>query len=121
VAIVTGGLGQPEEGALVVGGLGATETDPNALRATLGGSCTIVAVLTDGGTPAPAPPRTGGGGYYQPRPVPAKKKPRKRKPIPANAAAHLHGTSNVYARIDFTIDPDQLAYELTVALLLDLV
>jgi hypothetical protein len=121
VAVVVGGLGQPEKGAIVALGLGAAETDPNALRAILVGSCTITATLTDGSTPAPEQPTTGGGGRY----LSVQKPPR---PfvivpiiVPAPMVAHLSGSSTLTARIDFEIDPDALARELALALLLDLV
>lgn len=48
MAIVARGLGLPEDGALVVGGLGVSEADPNAMFATLGGSSSLAATLTAG-------------------------------------------------------------------------
>jgi len=117
VAIVAHGLGQPESGAIVVGGLGAAEADPNRLRATLVGSSAILATLTDGG--APAAPTTGGGhhGYYYYTP-PQILEPQQ---IPGRLVAHLHGDSHLTAHLDFTLDPEWLAAELATALLLDLV
>jgi hypothetical protein len=55
--LVAGGLGLPGEGSIVVGGLGATETNPNAMSATLAGSSTVTATLTATGT---TPTDTGG-------------------------------------------------------------
>ena len=46
MAIVVRGLGLPEDGALVVGGLGVSEADPNAMFATLAGSSSVSASLT---------------------------------------------------------------------------
>ena len=46
MAIVARGLGLPEDGALVVGGLGVSEADLNAMFATLAGSSTLSATLT---------------------------------------------------------------------------
>lgn len=121
MAIVTGGLGQPESGSIVAGGLGSTsETNPNAMQAALVGSSTITANLTaTGSTPEPEP-TTGSGGYVRIASRPPRRTPRPRA-IPAPISAHLTGRGTLTGRIGFTIDPDQLAYELTVALLLDLV
>ena len=41
--------------------------------------------------------------------------------MPAYASARLTGTSQLTARLDFTLDPDVIAAELAAALLLDLV
>jgi len=46
MAIVVRGLGLPEDGALVVGGLGVSEADLNAMFATLAGSSSVSARLT---------------------------------------------------------------------------
>ena len=46
MAIVVRGLGLPEDGALVVGGLGVSEADLNAMFATLAGSSSVSASLT---------------------------------------------------------------------------
>lgn len=46
MAIVARGLGLPEDGALVVGGLGVSEADPNAMFATLAGASSVSASLT---------------------------------------------------------------------------
>jgi hypothetical protein len=118
VAIVAHGLGQPEEGALVVAGLGVSETNPNALRAVLSGSSSLTANLTDGAMPEPPAPSVGSPGFRGwVIPVP----PQGPKAIPGRLHASLTGGSSLTAAIDFTIDPDQLAYEFSVALLLDLV
>lgn len=45
MAIVARGLGLPEDGALVVGGLGVSEADLNAMSATLAGSSSLTATL----------------------------------------------------------------------------
>lgn len=119
MAIVAHGLGQPEQGAIVAGGLGATEVDPNALRAVLSGSGAILATLTDGATPEPPAPAGTGSPGFQGWVIPVPQQAPKAKP--GHLVATLTGTSSLTASIDFTIDPDQLAYELSVALLLDLV
>ena len=49
MAVVTGGLGLPEEGSLAAFGLGAASSDPNALVAHLSGSGAVVADLTSSG------------------------------------------------------------------------
>ena len=48
MAIVVRGLGLPEDGALVAGGLGVSEADLNAMFATLVGSSSLSATLTVG-------------------------------------------------------------------------
>jgi len=123
VAIVTGGLGQPEEGSLVAGGLGISETNPNALRAVLSGSGAIVGTLTDGGAPAPAPEPPAVGHvirrpyrYLQPPPL-----TREPDPIPVSAVAHLSGSGRMTGRLDFTLDADYLAWRLAEALLLEMI
>lgn len=110
---VAGGLGLPEEGAVVVAGLGVSEVDANAMSATLAGAGTLVGTLTDGAAV------TGGAPFASPWVIPYLPQPE--KPRVGVLAAHLHGASSMTAAIDFAIDADQLAYELSVALLLDLV
>lgn len=46
MAIVVRGLGLPEDGALVAGGLGVSESNPGAITATLSGSSSLTATLT---------------------------------------------------------------------------
>lgn len=116
MAIVAHGLGQPEDGALVALGFGIAGAEPNALRANLGGSSTVTARLEDGAAPAAV---AAGSPHFRGWVIPVL--PTAEKPTVAPLAASLTGSSTLTARIDFTIDPDQLAYELTVALLLDLV
>lgn len=115
MAVVLGGLGQPEESPLVTGGLGQAGTaPPGAMRATLAGSGTVSGVLTADG--APTPPAAGGGRFVLaglPRPRPPA--------IPAYLAATLAGSSSVTADPTYRIDPDALVAELATALLLDLV
>ncbi len=121
MAIVTGGLGQPESGAIVAGGLGTSQTDPNAMRATLAGSCTITANLTaTGSTPEPEP-TTGSGGRNRYLPSTKTLRPRIEFVTAARITAHLSGTSHLTARLDYEIDPDVLVAELAQLLLLDLV
>jgi len=117
VAIVAHGLGQPEQGAIVALGLGATEVDPNALRATLSGSGAITADLTDGGAPAPV---AAGSPHFRTSWV-TPVLPQAPEPIPGRLEATLTGSGHLAAVIDFGIDADALAYELSLALLLDLV
>lgn len=119
--IVSGGLGLPEEGALVAAGLGVSETDPNALRAHMYGEGSLTGTLADG---AQAPPTIGGGALVALRSTyPKPKPPRRKKPQPIAGwlSAHLTGSGLITAQIDFEIDPDQLAYEFAAAFLLDLV
>lgn len=51
MAIVVRGLGLPEDGALVAGGLGVSESDPNAMAATI----TVVGLLSGSLTAMSAP------------------------------------------------------------------
>lgn len=88
MAIVAQGLGQPEDGALVAGGLGLTEQVAGAITAHLTGGGTLTATLTatgtTGGHPAGGATRT----FYIPAPPPR---------IVAPIAAHLSGSGDLYA------------------------
>lgn len=106
MAIVVRGLGLPEDGALVVGGLGVSEADPNAMFATLAGSSSLSAALTAGGST----PTVAGGSIstrrprhygYATRPIFIVHKAT-RAPIKAS----LSGSSLLTADITFTIDFD---------------
>lgn len=120
MAIVSGGLGLPEEGALVVAGLGATTTDTNAIAATLAGSSTLSASLTDGSTPTP-PPATGGGGvWYPPSRLPKRERPRITA-IPVDISAKLAGRGSLAADLTYEIDTGALLAEMASALLLELI
>lgn len=46
MAIVTRGLGQPEDGSIVAGGLGATEPDLNAMVAVITATGSLTGTLT---------------------------------------------------------------------------
>lgn len=62
--IVTHGLGQPDEGAIVALGMGASEpAPPGAMSATLSGSGALTAALTATGEETPT---TAGGGKQFP-------------------------------------------------------
>ena len=100
MAIAARGLGLPEDGALVVGGLGTVEVDANAMSATLNGASTLTATLT-ADAEQPVTPPAGGGNT-----MPSLSFPRKRKTIVGVMAATLNGTSTLAADIDFTIDFD---------------
>lgn len=115
--IVVGGLGLPEDGALVAAGLGASGAPVDTLRARLAGTSDVLATLSDGSEPTPV---TGGGGAF----VVVSRIPRlqpRRGNVPAWAAARLSGSSSMTADIDFALDPDHLLADLAAALLLDLV
>ena len=110
--IVTSGYGQPEEGAIVAGGMGATEpAPPGSISASLSGVGTITATLT--ATEA-APPTTGGhiaGNWLQFAPIPTVKV--------VNLSATLTGSSTVDADAS-SFDWNPL-YQLNNAILLELV
>lgn len=91
MAVVGRGLGQPEDGALVTGGLGlAGVADPNAMSAHLSGSGTVTADLTAAVTILP--PLFGGG--------PARPKARPKAHV-ANGTAALAGAGTVSASLTF--------------------
>lgn len=63
--IVTHGLGQPDEGAIVTLGMGASEPAPlGAISATLSGSGSLTATLTATGEETPT--TAGAGGKFPP-------------------------------------------------------
>lgn len=93
--IVTGGLGLPEEGALVAAGLGVAEpAPPGAISAALTGGASITALLIANPTP---PSRYGSGGGVIDR------TPR---PIVGVMAARITATAAVNAEITFSMDFD---------------
>lgn len=106
--IVVGGLGLPEEGSLVTGGLGVSESSPNAMSATLAGSSSVVAVLT-------------GAEDYAQHDGPATGSVRRPAPRVARLSATLAGSSSLTARLDYEIDVDVLLEQFAAALLLDVI
>jgi hypothetical protein len=96
MAIVTRGLGLPEDGAIVAGGLGTAEVNANAMAATLTGSSTLVATLT--ATGSPPPPTSGGGGVRSTPIIPRAK--------PVNITACLSGRATIRATLTYTINFD---------------
>ena len=109
MAVVLGGLGQPEESPLVTGGLGqAGEAPPGAMRATLAGSGALAGVLTGGDVPAPVRPPGG-------RPLFTYAEPATRV-RPRRIRAHLAGASAV--RADLTAFDHVAAWNEQVELLL---
>lgn len=123
MAVVLGGLGQPEESPLVTGGLGQAGTaPPGAMRATLAGSGALSGVLTGGDAPAPQEPAR--PPWLSPAVVPTLPAWLAPAPEPARPgwiAARLSGSSALSSDATFRIDPDALVAELASALLLDLV
>ena len=114
MAIVTRGLGQPEDGALVALGLAVVEQVPGAITAILSGSSSVTASLTS----TSVEPETPAGGFPFGEVVVL---PPYRPAVVGEMSARLAGSSNVTAAIDFTIDADLLVAQLTDALLLQLV
>lgn len=125
MAIVARGLGQPEDGSLVAGGLGTTEPDLNAMVASLSGSGTITATLTASGEPPAADDYVGhhlsGVNLARKRKaaVDALKKRRRAllDPTPAYISASLSGRGRVRADLhgeyvdaafDLLADEDEL-------------
>ena len=104
MAIVARGLGQPEDGSLVAGGLGTTEPDLNAMVASLSGSGTITATLTATTTVVATGGHSGKwDGILQP--------PRRRQTVAAFMSADLHGSSRLHAEITFSANFDDLDFE----------
>lgn len=101
MAIVVRGLGLPEDGALVAGGLGVSESDPNAMAATITVVGLLSGSLTDGNTGLTVAAGSPGGRplfvLYPPKP------PRVR---PGLMAADLVVTSSLVADLDFLFDFD---------------
>lgn len=60
MSIVARGLGLPEDGALVAGGLATSEADLNAMSAALSGSSSLTATLTAAGITSETPADLGG-------------------------------------------------------------
>jgi len=108
VAVVSGGYGRPESGAIVAGGYGTSEpAPPGSVTARLTGTGTLTGTLTStGGTV------TGGGGLIQVAPVPWL--PRT---FPAPITARLRGTSRLTADLT-AVDWSWLTVEINNVLLL---
>lgn len=112
MAVVTGGLGLPEEGSLVAQGFGLSELDLNAMTAHLAGSGSLTGTITgDNATPA----FLGGGEYRHPK---REEPPR----LVVNISANLHGWSTVTATAE-AIDRWQPTddFNFNIELLLELV
>ena len=106
MAIVVRGLGLPEDGALVAGGLGVSESNPGAITATLSGSSSLTATLTAGdATPPPVP--SGNGGSHGARLY-------RRKPTAISA--RLVGSSSLRADLSFVANFDDSDIELLLML-----
>jgi hypothetical protein len=112
--IVVGGLGLPEEGSLVAGGLGVSESSPNAMSATLAGTSSLTATLTgvDNSGPPVAQPMGGGAAWYPLDRITTR---------PGRMAATLTGSSHLTARLDYEIDVDLLLEQFAAALLMDVI
>lgn len=105
MAIVARGLGLPEDGALVVGGLGVSEADLNAMFATLAGSSTLTATLAAADvTPTPPPFANGGGSTGS---LLLRRK---------NMSARLSGWSSLRADLTFSANFDDSDLELLLML-----
>lgn len=90
MAVVVGGLGQPEESPLVAGGLGLAGAPPaGAMRATLTGAGAVAGTLTADGVPTPVRPY-GGRPLFTYEPAPPRTRTRRMR-------ARLAGTSAVRA------------------------
>lgn len=104
--IVTHGLGQPDEGAIVALGMGASEpAPPGAMSATLTGSGALTATISDGGTP---PVETGGGWGWTQHHIDllhaqqALEQQQPRPPVVGVLSANLRGTCRVFAEATAT-------------------
>lgn len=137
MAIVSRGLGQPEAGAIVTAGLGASETDPNAITAhlfgvgtltadltaasgdiaaTLAGTSSLAATLTSVGTATQS-----AGGKAKAKRVrgrtaevwPERRPPKRRA---GELAASLSGSSALVADLGFEFNPSDADFELLLML-----
>ncbi len=120
--IVTHGLGQPDEGAIVALGMGASEpAPPGAISATLSGSGAISATLTDGA----APVAQGGWGWTQHHidllHAQQALEQQPRPPIVGELSANLHGASRVFAEATTTEHAPSGFDDLALLLTLELV
>ena len=114
MAVVVGGLGQPEESPLVTGGIGQAGTPPaGAVCATLAGVGSLSGTLTADGAPAPVRPPGGRPMLSVGEPV-IKRRPRRIR-------AHLVGTSTVTAELTAIDHVAEFNAEVERLLLLDLV
>lgn len=110
MAVVLGGLGQPEESPLVTGGLGqAGEAPPGAMRAALAGVGALSGTLTGGDVPAPVRPPGGRPPLFTYAEPATRARPRRIR-------AHLAGASAV--RADLTAVDHVAAWNEQVELLL---
>ncbi len=97
MSLVTGGLGQPEQGAIVAGGLGAAEpTAPGAIAGTATGVATCTGTLT-GTTGQPSQPIRGGG-FVSPR------FPDREQKIYADLAGVAVGSASCTGGLDFSFN-----------------
>lgn len=102
MAVVAGGLGLPEHGAIVSQGLGASEpANPGAITATIGAGAALTATLT-------ATSSQSAGGL---RPARRPQRTRTTHPIPAYMAATLTAAASLTADIEFTANFDDLDLE----------
>lgn len=99
MSIVSSGLGQPEQGALVAGGLGLSEpVAPGSISAALNGSATITATLTAvSGAIRAAGNRRNRRTYFT--------------PTVANISAAITAGATLSADIEFTANFDDLDIE----------
>lgn len=103
MAVVAGGLGLPEHGAIVSQGLGASEpANPGAIAATIGAGAALAATLTATSS------QSAGGGL---RPARRPQRTRTPNPIPAYMAATLTAGATLTADIEFTANFDDLDIE----------
>jgi hypothetical protein len=114
MAVVSGGLGQPESGAIVAAGLGASGTPSGFRNATITVTATATSSITadvlvrEG--PQPEPPPTSGGGWDQ-WTTPRKPKRRKRTRY-ITAELHVHCQSSATIHADALINFDAELEEL---------
>ena len=114
MAVVSGGLGQPESGAIVAGGLAAAGAPSGFRNATLTVTATATSSITadvlGGEEPPPDPPSTAGGGA---RIMPRRILPEpRRKTTFVDARMSVHCKSSAAITADVTVNFDAELEEL---------
>ena len=108
MSIVARGLGQPEDGPIVAGGLGSNGGAPSGsfrnMAATITATASLTATLETSGTPEPPPAQTVTGGTFRRHP--------RQAPILVSMSAVITCTSSMSATaetsMNFDADLEQL-------------
>lgn len=109
MAIVAGGLGQPESGAIVAGGLGTSEpAAPGFVNFTITVTSTATQTITAeviGDTPV-TPPTPSGGGWDRWHTPQRKPKPPRRRTTYVDALLYVSAEPSAYVTAEVTYNFD---------------